>query len=60
MKIAQNAVEGIGLSIPINYAVPIIEDLEKTGEIQRPFMGVELASVNEISSYHQQNTLKAS
>lgn len=58
MKIAQNAVEGIGLSIPINYAAPIIEDLEKTGEVQRPVMGVELASVNEISSYHQQNTLK--
>ncbi|WP_079506001.1 S1C family serine protease [Mesobacillus jeotgali] len=58
MKIAQSAVEGIGLSIPINYAAPIIEDLEKTGEVKRPFMGVELASVNEISSYHQQNTLK--
>lgn len=58
MKIAQNAVEGIGLSIPINYASPIIDDLEKTGEVKRPFMGVELASVNEISSNHQQNTLK--
>jgi serine protease Do len=58
MKIAQNAVEGIGLSIPINYASPIIDDLEKSGEVKRPFMGVELASVNEISSNHQQNTLK--
>lgn len=58
MKIAQNAVEGIGLSIPINYASPIIDDLQKTGEVKRPFMGVELASVNEISSNHQQNTLK--
>jgi len=58
MKIAQNAVEGIGLSIPINSALPIIDDLEKTGKVQRPVMGVELASVNEISAYHQQNTLK--
>lgn len=58
MKIAQNAVEGIGLSIPINYASPIIDDLEKTGEVKRPVMGVELASVNEISANHQQNTLK--
>lgn len=58
MKIAQNAVEGIGLSIPINSAAPIIDDLEKTGKVQRPVMGVELASVNEISAYHQQNTLK--
>ncbi|RSD22312.1 S1C family serine protease [Mesobacillus subterraneus] len=58
MKIAQSAVEGIGLSIPINYAAPIIDDLEKTGDVKRPFMGVELASVHEISSHHQQNTLK--
>ena len=58
MKIAQEAVEGIGLSIPINSAIPIIEDLEKFGEVKRPFMGVSLASVEEISQYHQQNTLK--
>ncbi|PLS15761.1 serine protease [Bacillus sp. M6-12] len=58
MKIAQNAVEGIGLSIPIDTAIPIIEDLEKYGEVKRPYMGVELASVEEISQYHQRNTLK--
>ncbi len=32
MKIAQEAVEGIGLSIPINTAIPIIDDLEQFGE----------------------------
>ncbi|PLT29534.1 S1C family serine protease [Peribacillus deserti] len=58
MKIAQNAVEGIGLSIPINTAIPVIEDLERYGEVRRPYMGVELRSVEEISQYHQQNTLK--
>ncbi|MGE8081086.1 S1C family serine protease [Peribacillus loiseleuriae] len=58
MKIAESAVEGIGLSIPIDSAIPIIQDLEKFGEVKRPFMGVSLASVEEISQYHQQNTLK--
>ncbi|RFU67285.1 PDZ domain-containing protein [Peribacillus saganii] len=58
MKIAQSAVEGIGLSIPIDTAIPIIEDLEKYGEVKRPYMGVELAGVEEISQYHQRNTLK--
>ncbi|MDQ0215380.1 serine protease Do [Oikeobacillus pervagus] len=58
MKIAQQAVEGIGLSIPINFARPIIEDLEKYGEVKRPAMGVTLRNVNEISAYHQQETLK--
>lgn len=58
MKIAQQAVEGIGLSIPINYASPIIESLEKTGKVQRPFMGVDMASVNEVPAYYQQEELK--
>ncbi|QWC22831.1 trypsin-like peptidase domain-containing protein [Bacillus haikouensis] len=58
MKIAQEAVEGIGLAIPINSAQPIIDDLEKYGEVKRPAMGVALEDVNRISSYHQQETLK--
>lgn len=57
MKIAQEAVEGIGLSIPINTAIPIIEDLEKYGEVQRPTMGITLQNLTEVSSYHQQETL---
>lgn len=58
MKIAQNAVEGIGLSIPIKSAEPIINDLEQFGEVKRPYMGVQLQSVNEIAAYHQKETLK--
>lgn len=58
MKIAQNAVEGIGLSIPINSAKPIIEDLEKYGKVRRPYMGVDLKSVAEIPAYYQQQALK--
>ncbi|MFH0065595.1 S1C family serine protease [Peribacillus sp. NPDC056705] len=58
MKIAENAVEGIGLSIPIDSVIPIINDIEEFGEVKRAFLGVNLASVEEISQYHQQNTLK--
>jgi serine protease Do len=58
MKIAQNAVEGIGLSIPINSAKPIIDDLEKYGSVKRPYMGVDLKSVNEIPAYYQSEALK--
>lgn len=58
MKIAQNAVEGIGLSIPINYAIPIIDDLEKYGEVRRPYMGVDLKSVAEVPGYYQEEALK--
>ncbi|KAB2330795.1 PDZ domain-containing protein [Cytobacillus depressus] len=58
MKIAQQAVEGIGLAIPINSALPIINDLEKFGDVKRPYLGVDLKSVNEIPSYYQQEALK--
>lgn len=58
MKIAQEAVEGIGLAIPIDSAIPVMGDLEKFGEVRRPFMGVGLRSLNEIPSYHWQQTLK--
>lgn len=58
MKIAENAVEGIGLSIPINSAKPIISDLEVYGNVKRPYMGVDLKSVKEIPAYYQQEALK--
>ncbi len=52
MKIAQSAVEGIGLAIPINDAIPIISSLEKYGEVKRPYMGVSLQSLGDIPSYY--------
>lgn len=58
MKIAESAVEGIGLSIPINYAKPIIDDLEQFGVVKRPYMGVDLKSVAEIPGYYQEEALK--
>lgn len=57
MKISQNAVEGIGLSIPINTVKPVIYDLEKYGNVKRPYMGTGLQSLNEISTYDKQQTL---
>lgn len=57
MKIAQEQVEGIGFSIPINIAIPIIEDLERDGEVRRPYMGVSLQDLSDVSAYHQTETL---
>ncbi|PKG24290.1 S1C family serine protease [Niallia nealsonii] len=58
MKISESSVEGIGLAIPINSAEPIIQDLEKYGEVKRPYMGVELQSVSDIPGYYQEEALK--
>ncbi|WP_390216006.1 S1C family serine protease [Halobacillus campisalis] len=48
MKIAQAEVEGIGFSIPMDIAKPIIDDLETSGEVQRPYMGIQLQDVSQI------------
>ena len=58
MKISQETVEGIGLAIPIDSAIPIIEDLEQYGEVKRPAMGVTLVDVTNVSAFHQRETLR--
>lgn len=58
MKIASSEVEGLGFSIPINSAIPIITELEKNGEVKRPTMGISLMDLTDVPTYYQQNTLK--
>ncbi|MBP1968621.1 serine protease Do [Virgibacillus natechei] len=48
MKIAQQAVEGIGFAIPIDEALPVMEQLEVSGEIQRPVIGISTVSLNQV------------
>jgi serine protease Do len=58
MKIASTSVEGLGFAIPINSAIPIIEELEKIGEVKRPTMGISLMDLTEVPAYYQQQTLQ--
>lgn len=58
MKIAESTVEGLGFSIPINTVIPIIEELEKNGEVRRPQMGIGLLDLTEVPSFYQRQTLK--
>ncbi|MCX7885450.1 MAG: trypsin-like peptidase domain-containing protein [Caloramator sp.] len=39
--------EGIGLAIPINDAVPIIQSLIKNGYVSRPYIGIEYKFIDE-------------
>ncbi|WP_028784220.1 S1C family serine protease [Thalassobacillus devorans] len=48
MKIARNAVEGLGFSIPMDVVKPVIKDLKTNGEVKRPYMGVSLQDVRQI------------
>lgn len=58
MKIATSSVEGIGFAIPVNEVSDVIQDLEQYGKVKRPYMGVSLLNVSDVSAYHQANTLK--
>ncbi|MGM7703256.1 S1C family serine protease [Pseudalkalibacillus sp. Hm43] len=58
MKIAQQAVEGIGFAIPSDIARPIIADLEEHGQVKRAYMGVAIVPLTQVSNYHRQQTLK--
>jgi len=48
LKISESGVEGLGFAIPINDAVPIINEIIKTGKIERPYMGVSLADLDQV------------
>ena len=62
MKISdsQESVEGIGFAIPSDTVVPIIEQLEKNGKVERPSLGVTLADLADVPSYYQQSELNLS
>ncbi|MFJ7935414.1 S1C family serine protease [Sporosarcina sp. NPDC096371] len=57
MKISEATVEGIGLAIPINLAIPIIGHLETTGTVSRPTMGVSLIDLRSIPEQQQRGLL---
>lgn len=57
MKINEAAVEGIGFAIPVDSAIPIIEELEATGTVTRPFLGVEIYSLEEVPQTEWSTTL---
>ncbi len=58
MKIAEESVEGLGFAIPINTVIPIINQLEKNGEVVRPAMGISLIDLTDIPAFYQAQTLQ--
>lgn len=58
LKISENGVEGLGFAIPSNDVVPIVNEIIKTGQIERPYIGVSLANVEEIPQMYVQDLPK--
>lgn len=48
MKIANQVVEGIGFAIPIDTAIPIMEELKEKGEVTRPYIGIYTAELYQV------------
>lgn len=57
MKISSSVIEGMGFAIPSNDAIDIINQLEQTGEVVRPVLGVAMVDVYMISYQQQQAIL---
>ncbi|GAA0437208.1 serine protease HtrC [Lentibacillus halophilus] len=57
MKINEESVEGIGFAIPIDAAKPIVDQLEQNGQVKRPYMGVEIYSLDEVPKTEWDRTL---
>ncbi len=55
MKINEQAVEGIGFAIPIDEAIPTIEQLEQDGEVTRPFVGIAGVQIQQVPQQYVHN-----
>lgn len=58
MKISESTVEGLGFAIPVNSVMPIIKELEATGKVTRPSMGISLLDLTEVPAFYQRQTLR--
>lgn len=54
------SVEGMGFAIPANTVVKIINELEKSGSITRPGLGISMLDLSSVSAADQKNILKLS
>ncbi|MGX9707039.1 S1C family serine protease [Laceyella tengchongensis] len=54
LKIAEQGVEGLGFAIPINDARPIVEKLIKYGKVSRPYLGVQMVDVADLTQEARQ------
>ena len=48
LKISESGVEGLGFAIPSNDVLPIVNEIIEKGQVERPYLGVSLANLQEI------------
>ncbi|WP_026580865.1 S1C family serine protease [Bacillus sp. J33] len=55
LKIAENGVEGLGFAIPSNEVKALVNQLIENGQVVRPYLGVGLASFDEVPPQYLRN-----
>ena len=58
MKLVEDEIEGMGFSIPVEYAMAIVDILEKGEQIQRPIIGVELSDISYAYQLYMRENIK--
>ena len=59
LKISQGGVEGLGFAIPSNEVIPLIEEMTEKGHVERPYIGVGLANLNQVPGQYVQKLPKS-
>jgi serine protease Do len=55
LKISVSGIEGLGFAIPSNDLLPIVNEIIENGEIERPYIGVSLAGLDEVPREYLQS-----
>ncbi|WP_084374857.1 S1C family serine protease [Neobacillus soli] len=55
LKISESGVEGLGFAIPSNDFIPIVNQLIKNGKIERPYLGIGLADLDQVPQMYWQS-----
>lgn len=48
LKISSNQVEGLGFAIPSNDVIPLVQEIIKSGEIERPYLGISMVELDQV------------
>jgi serine protease Do len=55
LKISESGVEGLGFAIPSNDLIPIVNQLIENGKVERPYLGIGLADLNDVPQLYWEN-----
>lgn len=52
MKLSNTTIEGMGFSIPSTEVLTVVQQLETTGKVEYPMIGISAVSLEDLNSYY--------